>query len=407
MSILASVTLSSSEVSGVLPVPLSVTIENGSGEEIFVEGIKLLTDNEAVATGDFQRFFPLLLQSVSGGSPVTSSIPKYGTGEQSSQTIVGDPLFYYVGNISGSSLVTSSFIGLHIPSGSQTIADGATGSFQSSVVPVRAPFLPSQTLTTNISTLAVVSGSSGGLQIVTSSAESLSIKSKEVERIACSLVGASAITSKSKFARRPAFSNFDAFVQTDIVYIDGTQITLTPGNANGITSDFTSSDPSVVSVVQSGLFGSTTGSIVNGVAQGNSQFTAGAGALTFTFPSNNNPDPAFATISNRVDAGLTGSVLVGLQEFAITGMFIQPNLLSIVSGTTVELDAYFTLDNGELLEAADPVGEPTWSSSNSNAVAISVSGSITGSADVQAQVLITATGGGQTSSATVILNKII
>ena len=401
MSILASVTLGSSDVEGISSVPVTVTIENGSGESIFVQGITLLTNNEAVATGDFQRFFPLLLQSVSGGSPVTSSIPKYGTGEQPSQTIVGDPLFYYVGNISGSSLVTSSFTGLHIPSGSQTIAAGATGSFQSSVIPVRAPFLPSESITTDISTLTVVSGSSGGLQTVTSSAEQLTIKSKPIDHIACSLVGASAITSKSTFARRPAFSNFDAFVQTDIVYVDGTQITLNPGNSNGITSNFTSSDPSVVSVVQAGNFGVVTGSV------GNPQFTAGAGALTFTFPSNNDPTPAFATISNRLGPSITGSVLVGLQEFTVTGMFIQPNLLSIVSGTTVDLDAYYTLDNGQVLEAADPVGEPTWASSNSNAVAISVSGSITGSSNVQAQVLITATGNGQTSLATVILNKII
>lgn len=402
MSILTSVTLGSSDVEGISSVPVTVTIENGSGEEIFVEGITLVTDNGAVTIGDFQQFYPVTYQVVSGGTAVTSSIPKWGTGQQSTQTIVGSPLVYWVGNVSGSQLSASSFIGLHIPSGSQTIADGATGSFQSSVIPVTAPFLPSESITTDISTLAVVSGSSGGLQTVTSSAEQLSIRSKPIERIACSLVGASAITSKSTWARSPAFSNFDAYVQTDIVYTDGTQITLNPGNSNGITSNFTSSDPSVVSVVQAGNFGAITGSL------GNPQFTAGAGALTFTFPSNNDPAPAFATISNRLGPNVTGSVLVGLQEFAVTGMFIQPNLVSIVSGTTLDLNAYYTLDNGSVIEAADPVGQPTWASSNSNAVAISVSGSITGSADVQAQVTITATESslGQSSVATVILNKL-
>lgn len=402
MAINTSVTLGSSEAEGIVPVPLTVTIENGSGEQIFVQGITLLNDNGAVTVGDFQQFYPVTYQVVSGGTAVTSSIPKWGTGDQSTKTIVGSPLVYWIGNVSGSQLSASSFTGLHIPSGSQTIADGATGSFQSSIIPVTAPFLPSEIITTNIATLVVVSGSTSGSQSITSSAESFDIRSKPIERVACSLVGASAITSKSTWGRPPAFYDFDAYVQTDIVYTDGTQITLDPNNSNGgIVQDFSSSNPSVVSVIQSGQFGAITGSL------GNPQITAGAGALTFTFPTNG-PSIDFVTIENRLGPTVTGSVEIGLQEVAILGMFIQPNLVSIVSGTTLDLNAYYVLDNGQTVEAADPIGQPVWATSNSAAVAVSVSGSITGSADVQAQVTITAAEPnlGQLSSATVILNKL-
>jgi hypothetical protein len=396
MTISATVSLGSATATGSISVPLSISIRNGSGESVFVQGIRLLNSDGVLTLGDFQQFYPVTYQIVSGGTAVTSSIPKWGTADQSTETIVGDPLVYWIGNISGSSLVTASFTGLHIPSGSQTIPAGATGSFQSAVIVTTPPLLPQPVLSTDVGALLFVSGAVSGSRTFSATTASLDYTSKPVDRIACSLVGANALTSFSTWGRPIAFANFDAYVETNIVYTDGTQ---TPVSA--VASDFTSSDPSVVSVVQNGAFGSQTGSL------GNAQLTAGGGALTFIFPSNFSPQPSYATIENRLSDGLTGSVKVGLAEFLITGMFTQPSLLSIVSGTTTDINAFYTLDNGQVLEAADPFGQPTWSSTNSAAVAVDVSGSITGSSNVQAQVSIIAESNiGLRAASTVILNKV-
>lgn len=296
-----------------------------------------------------------------------------------------------IAQYTGSSFTTSS-VPFTNPTGVNTITIASTSSFISSVRPVNPPLLPEPSQQSILGANILVSGSA---RVVNATTETAYITSKPVERIACQ-VNAPAVVYKTQFARPQEYSNFDAIVSTTIVYKDGTEILLDASNTAGIVSDFTSSDPSRVSVVQSGSFRSTTPSttLTNSVgtiypAQ-DTQLIGGAGAVSFTFPTNFSPQIEYATISNRIGPGATGSVQIGLAEFQVLGTFISPSQLSIQSGSIVDLGVYIQTDlTPQPFEANESTtGEPTWSSSNSTFVPVGISGSITGAVDTQAQVLI-------------------
>jgi hypothetical protein len=202
-----------------------------------------------------------------------------------------------IAQYSGSSFTTSS-VPFTNPTLITPIIIASTSSFQSNVIPVNPPLLPTEQQFAVVGAEVSVQGAVTAVEATT---ETLTILSKPVERVSLSIVGSPIIANSVGFARPIAFSDFDASIQTNIVYKDGSQITLDP---NLPIHDFTSSHPARVAVVQSGSFGVATGSV------GNPQATAGAGALTFTFP--NSSTPVFAVIENRLSPNVTGSITIGV-----------------------------------------------------------------------------------------------
>lgn len=408
MAITGEVVLSNTTVSGTQEVPLVVKVYNDDAvNEVTLTGITLTTPNQSiVALGEIPAFSTAYFQTSSGGTAVTSSIPKWGTGEQASKTISNADLYYWVGNVSGSSLGVVNY------DGNLVLPANSTSSFVAAVTPLNAPFLPEPVITAEIGALIQISGTT---QPVVATTDTLNITSKPVARIACQLVGVPAVVTKNEFSRPPNYSNFDAIVSTTIVYTDGTEIVINPQDNFPIVNDYTSSDPSVVSVVQNGAFTSTTSSLqlTNSVGEvyggQNTQLIAGAGAITFTFANNDDPTLISAVISNRIGPNATGSVEINLRDVYPVAIQVQPQLVSMVSGTISQLQAFYLLNDGKIIEAVSPAPVPTWSSSNSTLVAVAANGTITGSVDTQGQVLITATNASANVAGTcgVTLNKII
>lgn len=412
MAITTSIVLPSpAEAYSGIPIPLGVEVRNSEASAITITGIQLYDRNGVLVVGDFSQALPAKFQIISGGTAVTSSVPNWGAGDQSTKTISNSPLVYWVGNVSGSSLQTittsGSFGGNNINftpvSASVVIPAGATGSFQVAAL-TQVGFEAQPQLGTFVADLqAKVSVSGSAKTYDSSGANNVDCYNKIVRNVVCSLVGYPLIIDQSAFTRSLAFSNFDAQVNTSVYFTDNTQLVIP---SSWPINDYTSSDPAVVSVVQNGAYSATTGSQYSSssgyqVNPYQTQLIAGAGAVTFTgFPSNFDPVTInSAVISNRLAPNLTGSVTIGLREFSVVDFYIQPNLVSIMSGTlatpsrmsTIDLDAVYVLSNGQV-RTADEIGfQPTWASSNSTILPINVSGTITASVNTQANVLITAT----------------
>ncbi len=118
------------------PERFTLTIENAGVSAAVIDGISVIDKRDLLVVGDFSPSLPAKFQIVSGGSPVTSSVPAWGSATQSDIT-------YYVGNVSGSSLQLITTSGSYggdntnslIPvSSSVIIPAGATGSYVGSFV---------------------------------------------------------------------------------------------------------------------------------------------------------------------------------------------------------------------------------------------------------------------------------
>jgi hypothetical protein len=396
------------------PDRFTLTIENDDTASVYIEGISVIDKLNLLVVGDFSPSLPAKFQIVSGGSPVTSSVPAWGSATQSDIT-------YYVGNVSGSSLQLITTSGSYggdntnslIPvSSSVIIPAGATGSYVGSFVgTIVQDFSEVTPIKGRLQARINVSGNVNQ-QIVDAGNDTFLVPT---DIIGVDLVvNSPAVVYKTQWGRPQQYLNFDAIVSTNLILSNGViwQVPATEDSLN----NYTSSNPAVISVVNTGPFSSTTGSAFSSssgieVNTSATQLSGGAGAISFTFPSNFDPTITYTTISNELSPSVTGSITIGLAEFQILNAFISPNPVSIQSGSIVDLDAYVIIDsqpNNPVKAEAGTIGEPTWTSSNSAFVPVGISGSITGAVDTQAQVTITAQIGNLpiVPAATVILNKI-
>lgn len=399
------------------PYRFSFTIANSNASAVSITGISVIDKNGNSTIASFGPTYPADYQVVSGGSPVTSSIPAWGTATQSNTT-------YYVGNISGSSLqrfqTSGSYGGnnvvLNTPASSSVIIPaGATGSYVGfAVVPFTYDLTDYTTLTTR---LQVQVFQAGVVQPTKQdAAENLFIVPALIEGATLSLVEQPLQTiTKPPYARNPIYADFDVGLQTTLQLSNGINW-IVPADFSPL-NNYTSSDPSVISVINNGPYVSTTpnstltnsvGSIYGGQF---TQLSGGAGACSFDWANvPDAPQGITTTISNEIANGLTASIDITLAQYQVIGLEIVPNLLSIQSGSTADLEAYYFTANGNRFSATEVGQQPNWSSSNSTAVPVSVSGSITGSQNVQQNVTITAAlpalGANIVGSANVILNII-
>jgi len=399
---------------------IGLTIENSEADAITINGIHFWDENNILTLGDFSPCLPIKFQVVSGGTPVTSSVPAWGTATQSD-------VVYYVGNISGSTLQTIQTSGSYggdnknfTPvSSSVIIPAGATGSYQ---VSARAP--NTNRGTQNAINFGQQTANVKGRITINNEVRYYDLGNNNIFVFPTDgIIGAELemtpappanfVISAQGFARPENFDNFDAVFSTNLILSNGEKLPLPPWLPT--RNNYTSSDPSVISVVAEGAFGATTpsttltnsvGSIYGGQ---NTKLTAGGGAATFTFPVGSQPNSInYATISNEIAAGLTASLTIGLQETALASIQVVPNFLSIQSGSIVPTKTFYTLTDGTIYQAdGNQIPYPTFVSSQPNAVAVNASGSITGSVDAQANVLITATLGSTTTTLSVVLNKIV
>jgi hypothetical protein len=403
------------------PYRFSFTIENGGASPVTLTGISVIDKYGLSTIGSFGPTYPADYQVVSGGSPVTSSIPAWGTATQSNTT-------YYVGNISGSSLqrfqTSGSYGGnnvvLNTPASSSVIIPaGATGSYVgSAVVPFTTPFTDFQA---DLKTLLQVQVfEEGVVQPTTQDAPSdlFFIPALPVAATLSLVDQPLQVITRPPYARNPIYADFDVALQTSVLLSDGTNWIL-PVN-NSPFNNFTSSDPSVISVVNTGPYVSTTpstsltnsvGSIYGGQF---TQLSGGAGACSFDWANvPDSPQGVTTTISNELAAGLTASIDITLAQYQVVGLEVVPNLLSIQSGSggnTYDLEAYYITAQGGRFSATEVGQQPNWSSNNPTAVPVSVSGTLTASVNTQANVTITAElpqlGSSVIGSANVILNYI-
>lgn len=397
------------------PYRFSFTIANSDASPATITGISVIDKKGNSTIASFGPTYPADYQVVSGGSPVTSSIPAWGTATQSNTT-------YYVGNISGSSLqrfqTSGSYGGnnvvLNTPASSSVIIPaGATGSYVGfAVVPFTYDLTDYTTLTTR---LQVQVFQAGVVQPTKQdAAEDLFIVPAVIEGATLSLVDQPQQTiTKPPYARNPIYANFDAMLQTTLQLSNGVNW-IVPADFSPL-NNYTSSDTGLISVVNNGPYVSTkpnstltnsVGSIYGGQF---TQLSGGAGACTFLWQNvSDSPFGDTITISNEIGAGLTASLPITLAQYQLVGLEVVPSLLSIQSGSRVDLEAYIIAANGTRFSATEVGQQPNWSSSNSTAVPVSVSGSITGSQNVQANVTITAeftaVGSGVIGSANVVLN---
>jgi len=396
------------------PDRFTLTIENDDTASVYIEGISVVDKRDLLVVGDFSPSLPAKFQIVSGGSPVTSSVPAWGTATQSDIT-------YYVGNVSGSSLqlitTSGSYGGKNtnslIPvSSSVIIPAGATGSYVGSFV---------GTVVQNLTEVDPIKGRlqarinvSGNVnQLIQDATTDTFLIPTDIEGVQL-VVNSPSVVYKSQWGRPQEYLGFDAIVSTVLKLSNGV-LWQVPAAADGF-NNYTSSNPAAISVINTGPFSSTTGSAFSSssgiqVNTSATQLSGGAGAISFTFTNIGDPTIAYTTISNELTPSITASLQIGLAEFQVLGTFISPNQVSIQSGSIVDLNMYAIRDDTTVPLLIDDtnIGEPTWSSSNSTFVPVGISGSITGAVDTQAQITIKAEAAGFPqfpAFANVILNKI-
>lgn len=393
----------------------SFTIENDGAASVLITGIDVIDTKGLVTISSFGPAAPSKYQIADGGTQVTSSVPAWGTATQSQ-------VEYYVGNVSGSTLQTiatsGSFSGKNTASWVNLPA-GATGSYVGVAITNVVPDL------TDISVprarLQVQVFKDGVVQPQKQNAPSdLFLIPADIVSAQLSLVGEpQSVITKPPYERNPLYADFDVAVQTTFLLTNGMNW-ISPPDA-GPLNNYTSSDPSVISVVNNGPYLSSAPSTtltnsVGSIYGGQTTFiSGGAGACSFTWANvPDSPTGVTTTISNEIAAGLTASLDIRLAQYEVIGLEIVPNLLSIQSASagippaTYDLEAYYFTAQGNRFSATEVGQQPTWSSSNSTAVPVSVSGTLTASVNTQQNVTITAQltqlGSNVVGSANVILN---
>ena len=390
-----------------VPITVGLLIENSETSSVTVTGIQVYDVNGVFQVGDFGAALPARFQIVSGGSPVTSSVPAWGTGTQSNIT-------YYVGNISGSSLQTIQTSGSYgganenfTPvSSSVIIPAGATGSFQVGLVSYNNIDFATENngrQEGDIQARVSVEGYSTPIYSDLTQNNFISLDYKTIVGVKAFLAGGPSVIVGSQFKRPEQYVNFDLYAQAQAIFNDGTTWDI-PLDVAGQLGTWSSSAPSVASILDTGLWTSTTSSyaLTNSVgsviAGQNTRISGGAGAITMGAFSANPLATSYTTISYEVGPGITGSFVLGKRTANLVSFDVFPNVVSMVSGNIVKLQAVSTLDNGLVVVLNDDPpyapGQPTWASSDTTALPIDVSGSVTGAVNTQTTALITASGAG-------------
>jgi hypothetical protein len=317
---------------------VGLTIANTEATSIRISGIDLLDTNGIFVAGDAIPGVPVRYDiyasgsttgsSIPIGTPVIASVPAWGTATQSN-------IIYYPGNVSGSTWSIASNSGSY-GGGSGSAAQpnwveipaGSTGYFTFGVSSNLSSDLSGSALASfyvgNIQAKIQVSGSS--VPLSTTGTNSLYLITGKVKGVELAPISSPSLIVKNTFARNSAYlppvwaagtsAGFDVATQTTLTLEDNRKIDITYWN---IQNNFTSSAPSTISVVQSGAYTSTpvNSALTNSVGAiyggQNTQLSGGAGALTLA-GLNGTAGLVIdsATISNRLAAGLTGSMTIGL-----------------------------------------------------------------------------------------------
>lgn len=313
-----------------VPLPVKVVVENGTGDNITVAGIKLVNvggDPAYIVLGDFGMF---------NGYPSGS----FGAGPY--PTIV---------------------------SGNMNIAAGETGSYLSAVTPkyngvVDTIFAATQYLLQSQVTLL------GDPTVYTASSDwSMMGVGAQPNGIECST---NTLVWNLKTNRPQAnFADYDAVVQTYAINPAGVPDYLPPQIS---FNNYSSSNTGIATVVQKGAFTSTTSSyaLTNSVGSvyggQETQLVGGGGAVKFV------GGTGVVEITNAIQPGITGSVKILVQNSNPVSLSVFPPVTNLGTGTNLQMKALLTYADGTVTDVSSVA---TWASSNTSAVTTNGTGFIT------------------------------
>ena len=317
------------------PEPIAISIENDTANDITISGISLVDSAGVYTAGAFIPCFKVAEDRYTVGTPELNQIPAWGTAEQSSENISGDPLIYFPANLSGVAYVPA-VEGINYASGSYggqaidilapsdplistsaLIPAGetcyyATQILSNQVGPLQNALPGSIEIYGSIKVLVLVEGDTEPLSttltdpyLYTGTCVGLSVVPVGLKGSSNVLVGSGAdIINLVQFGRNPQYADFDFPLRVILDIDDGRQIDVTR------FSTFTSSD-TILSVVEGeSVYGVEDTSVVGSAPR----ITAGGGACSINY---DEPVPDFEPEYSTLEAscpsqGLTASTRVGV-----------------------------------------------------------------------------------------------
>lgn len=314
--------------------PIAISIENDTANDITISGISFVDDAGVYTGGAFIPCFKVAEDVYSAGTPQLNQVPAWGTPEQSSENISGNPLIYFPANLSGVNYVpaveginyaSGSYGGqsVNIPAPSDPIIStsvvipaGETCYYATQFTSLQKGSLyqplPGQVeIYGDVKILVLVEGSTTPLSttatdpyLYTGTATGLRLVAEGLDGSTNVLAGSqTSIVNLYQYSRNPQYGDFDFPVRAYLATTLGTEFDVTP-----YVSDFLSSDDAVFAIDQGA---SEYYVIPDNVVGGNPKIYAGGGAVTIVPDGAGTFDPAYATITATYE-GFNASLELGL-----------------------------------------------------------------------------------------------